>query len=176
MSTTSSPSDSTVGSALDGAAVEREPAAPALRFRFIGSWFPIIWNRFDSPELIDRFVDDTFGRRDDLATIRAKARRDLRAAVEVARRGDAQAMFLATEIQPGLPMPITLTVFAPSALRMSPTIGVDPDAVMATFRKGLTLRDTPELPTAAALEIAGARVLRLHRVLVQPLADAPGFE
>lgn len=157
--------------------VEPTPASalPTLRFRFIGSWFPIIWNALDSPELIDRFVEEKYGRRDDLATVRAKARRDLRAAVAKAEEGEAQAMFLATEIQPGLPMPITLTVFAPSELRMSPTIGDDPDAVLSTFRKSLALRETPDLETAVQLEIEDARILRMHRVVEQPLEEAPGF-
>lgn len=152
------------------------PSLPSLRFRFFGSWHPIIWNDLDSPELIDRFVSEKFGRRDDQAMVRAKARADLRSAVEAARRGEAQAMFLATEIRPGLPMPITLTVFAPTALRISPSIGTDPAAVMDAFRKSLAMRETPDVETAEESAIAGSSILRLHRVIEQPLEDAEGFE
>ncbi len=46
--------------------------------------------------------------------------------------------FLMTELRPGTPLPVTLTVFEQPDLRMSPAIGVSPQAVVATLEKVFT--------------------------------------
>ncbi|MFT4136053.1 hypothetical protein [Microbacterium sp.] len=144
-------------------------AAPRLRFRFIGSWHPVLLGATDSPRLIETFLRDTTARRDDLAVLRAQLRAELRTAAETARSGGAEAMFLATEVQPGLPTPISLTLYAPAELRMSPAVGVDGTEVMRVFRDALAQRGAEGLDTAREIAHAETTVLRLHRVEPQEL-------
>lgn len=148
------------------------PTVPRLNFRFVGTWHPVLLGELDSPELIDRFLLETTGRRDDLVTHRARLRADLREAVAKAREGSATAMFLATQVQPGVEIPITLTVFAPTDLRMSPAIGTDAETVMRVFREALEQRQTDGLDTAREIEHPECAVLRLHRREEQHLDDA----
>lgn len=144
-------------------------SAPELRFRLLGDWHPVLLNELDSDALVAGFVDHVFGRRDQDSAIRALTRRDLKGAVAEARALHAKAMFVMTELTPGTPLPVTLTVFEQPDLRMSPAIGESPEAVIATLERVFAELERPHLETAARLEIPGAAILRLHTVEVQDL-------
>ncbi|MFJ2503258.1 hypothetical protein [Microbacterium sp. NPDC087592] len=147
-----------------------EAATPELRFRLLGAWHPVLLNDLDSGPLVADFVDEVFGRRDEDSTLRALTRRDLTEAVASARALHAKAMFLMTELRPGTPLPVTLTVFEQPDLRMSPAIGVSPQAVVATLEKVFTELQRPHLDTAHRLQIPGSAILRLHSIEEQKLA------
>lgn len=46
------------------------PTAPPLRFRLLGTWYPVLLNELDSSVLIADFVASVVGRRDVDATDR----------------------------------------------------------------------------------------------------------
>ncbi|PRA82277.1 hypothetical protein [Microbacterium sp. MYb66] len=148
-------------------------ATPELRFRLLGAWHPVLLNELDSGQLVADFVEQAFGRRDQDSALRALTRRDLTEAVAQARALHAKAMFLMTELRPGTALPVTLTVFEQPDLRMSPAIGVSPQAVAATLERVFTVLERPHLDTAQRLQIPGSAILRLHSVEEQrmPVTD-----
>lgn len=150
-----------------------ETAAPALFFRLIGSWHPVLLGELDSSELITDFVASVIGTRDVDATLRARMRRDLSDAIARAQEGRAVAMFIATEIAPGIPMPVTLTVYSPPEMRMSPALGTTPAAVMTALRTSFTHTGMAHLDTAHATSIPGSEILRLHHVDDHDLPEQP---
>lgn len=140
------------------------PPAQRLRFRLIGSWYPVLLGTDDDPTLIPALARDVIGKQDVDANVRAELARSLREAVAAARRGGAEAMFIGTEIRPGLPMSANLTVFPHSGVRMSPAIGSDPAAVMDVFEQSLRAIGDVDMNTAERLTIAGSEILRTHRL------------
>ena len=150
-----------------------QSALPALRFRLLGTWHPVLLGELDSSELIADFVASIVGKRDIDATLRARLRHDLIDAVTRARNGHAVAMFIATEIAPGIPMSVTLTVYSPPQMRMSPAVGTTPAAVMAALRTSFVQTGMAHLETAHAMSITGSEVLRLHHVDDQDLPEQP---
>ena len=146
---------------------------PMLRFRLAGAWHPVLWNELSSSELIAEFVTSVVGTRDIDATVRARMRRDLAEAIATAKEGHAQAMFIATEIRPGLPMPVTLTIYSPPDLRMSPALGTAPDEVIDVLQKSFAESGQPHHETARRLSIDGSEILRLHHVDHQMLPEQP---
>lgn len=149
--------------------------APPLRFRLIGSWRPVLLNELDSATLISEFVASVVGKRDIDATVRARMRHDLTDAIAAARSRDAQAMFIATEIMPGLPMPVTLTVYSPPDMRMSPAVGTSPAAVMTALRASFEHIDMAHLDTARPSAIAGSEIVRLHHLDDHDLPEQEGL-
>lgn len=135
----------------------------------------MLLNRLDSAQLVTDFVAGVVGTRDVDATVRARLRRDLTAAIATAREGDAQAMFLATEIAPGLPMPVTLTVYAKPELRMSPAVGTAAGTVVDVLLESFELMRMPHLDTAARLSVPGSQIVRLHHVDEKPVPETPGL-
>lgn len=150
-----------------------DAAAAPLRFRLLGSWHPVLLNQLDSSDLVAEFVTSVVGKRDIDATVRARLRRDLTTAIVRAQAGHAQAMFIATEITPGLPMPVTLTVYAPPQMRMSPAVGTAPETVMAVLQESFALTAMAHLETARRTSIAGSEILRLHHVDDHDIPEQP---
>jgi hypothetical protein len=146
---------------------------PSLRFRLLGTWRPVLLGELDSSELISDFVASLVGKRDVDATVRARMRHDLIDAVTRARNGHAAAMFIATEIATGIPMPVTLTVYSPPEMRMSPAIGTTPAAVMTALRTSFARSDMAHLETAHAVSIPGSEILRLHHVDDRDVPEQP---
>ena len=149
------------------------PETPPLRFRLMGSWHPVLLNQLDSTALVSVFVASVIGRRDIDATIRARMRGDLTTAITRARERDAVAMFLATEITPGIPMPVTLTVYAPPRMHMSPAVGTEAETVRGALQKSFAQIGMEHLDTARTFSIAGSEILRLHHVDAQELPEQP---
>lgn len=150
-----------------------EAVAPPLRFRLLGSWHPVLLNQLATSDLIADFIASVVGKRDIDATVRARLRRDLTTAIVRAQAGHAQAMFIATEITPGLPMPVTLTVYSPPQMRMSPAVGTAPATVMAALQESFTLTAMAHLETARRTSIAGSEILRLHHVDDHDIPEQP---
>ena len=74
------------------------------------------------------------GRADDLAHARHEMRRALGMVMDTAPHAAAlESTFVCHEIVPGTPTPIAVSVFAPTQIRMSPTVGTRPSAVIDTF-------------------------------------------
>ncbi len=113
---------------MSGAAVE----APRLVLRLPGTWVQLDPSR---PELTDTriraFVKLSMGRADQLATARADMRKALGLMMESADPAAAlESTFVCHEIAPGVPTPISVSVFLPDAIHLSPVIGTDAQAVI----------------------------------------------
>ncbi|UJP09164.1 hypothetical protein L2X99_11995 [Microbacterium sp. KUDC0406] len=118
---------------------------------------------------VRRIAKDAVGAADDRAAERARVRRQLEEAVAAGAQGDVRAIMFATEIVAGTPLPVTLLVFEPADLRMSPAIGTSPQKVLAVLAEGLKRIDP--VAHASMVEVRGpsAQALRTHRV--EPVQD-----
>lgn len=82
-------------------------------------------------------------------------------------------MMFSTEIAPGSPLPVTLTVYAPARLRMSPTIGTEPDHVLAVLAESLRQSSPALVASLTDVTGGGGPALRSHRVQPIEIADEP---
>ncbi|PWB95974.1 hypothetical protein [Homoserinimonas hongtaonis] len=146
---------------------------PTLRFRLIGRWSQLDLRSEDAAAAsIRRYVQNLLGSADAEAQARALLRRSLHEGVGMAREASAVSMFLAREIAPGTAMPVTLTVYSPSNLTMSPSIGTAPATVADQLQKGLTTLAVAGIDTATRLEIEGSHILRVHHERQDPVHEA----
>lgn len=136
-----------------------------LHFRLPGTWHRVdLRGGVQSEASIKAVVRSAIGTADDRAQVRAELRRDLGKAVEAAQQAEAKSMMFSTEIAPGSPLPVTLVVYAPNRLRMSPSIGTEPDKVLAVFTEGLRQSDPGLAASIVHLIGAGGPVVRTHRI------------
>lgn len=149
---------------------------PRLHFRLPGTWHHLDLQGGDQSEAsIETVVRNAIGVADDRAILRADLRRDLRTAVESARQAEATCMMFSTEIAPGSPLPVTLVVYAPSRLRMSPSIGTSPERVLAVLAESMRQQDPERAASIAHRTDAGGPVVRTHRVEpIEPTEETGG--
>lgn len=139
--------------------------APELRFRLPGRWFSVdLSGEGATRASIRRIAADAVGVADDRAAERARVRQQLTDAVAAGAQGDARAIMFSTEIAPGTPLPVTLLVFEPADLRMSPAIGTAPQAVLGVMAEGLKQIDPDAHASLAEVRGPGTPALRTHRV------------
>ena len=75
----------------------------------------------------------------------------------------------------GTPMPVMLTIYSPTELRMTPAVGTDAGAVSSLLQRGLTELGVEGVETATQLSIAGSDILRIVRTQdVEVHPDTPG--
>ena len=165
---------------------DHDPAATparALEFRLIGAWEQFAAGSSKKlDDQVDAYVERIVGKSDDRALVRIGMRERIRAGLAAAEDGSAQSLFLCSEIAPGVPMPVVMTVYAPETLRMTPAEGTSPEAVMEAFRAGRRqLYDetdddwgTLEIPEALVLRTARAGDVALHPEA--PDATVPNLE
>lgn len=91
-------------------------------------------------------------------------RQQLQDAVVIGARGDIRAIMFSTEIAVRTPLPITLLVFEPADLRMSPAIGTTPGSVLAVMAEGLEQLDPAAHASMVEVRGPGVPALRTHRV------------
>ena len=138
--------------------------SPRLVFRLMGRWWRIdVSDEAAIARSARAFVDAVTGRRDDLAGLRADARRSVAAAASAARSGGAAMLMVATELAPGVPMPVTLTVHDAAALRMSPSIGTAESDVLDTLTESLRLAAAAGIDTLVERRTSDAPAVRVHR-------------
>ncbi|MFJ6679769.1 hypothetical protein ACIQLK_11715 [Microbacterium sp. NPDC091382] len=136
-----------------------------LRFRLPGRWFSVdLSTEASTAASISAIARDAVGPADDRATERATVRRGLREAVAAGAAGDIRALMLAHEITPGTPLPVTLLVFEPSDLRMSPAVGTEPSKVLGVLTEALARLDPEAHATLTQVSGPGVPALRTHRV------------
>jgi len=136
-----------------------------LRFRLPGRWFSVdLSTGAATSASIAAIARDAVGVTDDRATERATVRRQLHEAVAAGASGDIRALMLAHEITPGTPLPVTLLVFEPSDLRMSPAIGTEPRTVLGVLREALARLDPDARDSLVEVDGPGVPALRTHRV------------
>lgn len=155
-------------------------STPQLHVRLPGTWHRIdLRGGAHSESSVKTVVRTVIGAADDKARLRADLRRELRAAVAAARKAEATSMMFSTEITHGTPLPVTLVVYAPRRLRMSPAIGTEPAKLLAVLAEGLAATDPDLAASMVSRSGAGGPVVRTHRVepiepttLLEETADA----
>ena len=157
-------------------------SGPSLRFRLPGRWFSVdLSGEAATNSSIKRIARDAIGHADDRATERAKVRRQLQEAVAASAEGDVRAIMFSTEIARGTPLPVTLLVFEPADLRMSPAVGTAPQSVLKVMAEGFKQLDPEAHATMVEVRGPGDRVderraLRTHRVeLIEDGSESDGI-
>lgn len=144
-----------------------------LRFRLPGRWFSVdLSGGRATEESIRRITREAVGPADDRAQERATMRRELQAAVEAAAGGEVRSLMFAKEIAPGTPLPVTLAVFEPADLRMSPAIGTAPEKVLRVLAEALKQLDPVAHATMA--EVAGPGVPALRTQVTEVIDPEQG--
>ena len=103
------------------------------------------------------------GKADEHAQLRKGLRERLADGIEAAKEGSAQSLFVCREIAPGVPTPVVMTVYAPTALRMSPAVGTAPEVVMAAYKEARIQLYGETSEDWAELAIPDAQILRTVR-------------
>lgn len=154
---------------------ETVAALPTLNFQLLGAWSRLDLTSTEALETTIRdYVDERLGTADAEAQARALLRVRLTEALTIARDAGGVTTFIATEIAPGAPMPVMLTIYSPRELRMTPAVGTGAEAVGAMLRRGLTQLEVDGIEDATSLSIEGSEVLRIVREQVDPVhPDTP---
>lgn len=137
-----------------------------LRFRLPGTWVSLIGDPEAEAVARREFVRSVLGVSDELGAARHLLRDSLASAGNAAAERGALALFVASEVKPGVPLAVSLSVFDPQ-LRMSPTIGVDPADVRAMLRESLTALEVEGVADVVELEVQNSAILRLHRIEIE---------
>lgn len=145
---------------------------PTLQFTLVGDWTHFRTQEGDTlAAQIRRYVTQQLGRRDQDAHTRAALRMRLKEMLDAAVSGEAEAVFLSHEMQPGVVMPVVLTVFRPRIIQ-------------ATSREASGLPTPADALAAAAstradewdgietLDLDVGRVMRTHRIRALDVDDA----
>lgn len=139
--------------------------ARELRFRLPGRWFRIDVTTDATADASAREMAEALvGAGDDVASIRIRIREQVRRAVDEGREGSLRAMYLASELAPGVPLPMALTVFEPSDLRIASAVGQGPEAVAAALKAALVEIEVEGIQVAAELDCRAFRAIRTTRV------------
>lgn len=134
-----------------------------LEFRLPGRWLQLDPRRKqESLAQIKEFVSRVGTKRDDAAKARAILSENLRSTLDQAESSNFHSIFVCEEITEGVPLPVTITVAEPD-VRMSPSIGAAPEAVISTLRKALEELNVEGVDEATEIELEDARVLRIVR-------------
>ena len=149
----------------------------SLRFRLPGRWFSVdLSDENATKSSIQRIARDALGPADDRAVERATVRRQLEEAVAAGAGGDVRAIMFSTEIATGTPLPVTLLVFEPANLRMSPAVGTAPQSVLKVMAEGLKQLDPEAHASMVEVRGPGVPALRTHRVeLVEDGSESDGI-
>jgi hypothetical protein len=145
---------------------------PDLRLALPGSWGRV---DLDSPEAIvssvRKLVTRLAGRADHAASLRADLRAQLGSLADRAAEGGASEMYFAIEIVPGLPVPVSLTIFWPPNL-VTGSLPSRPGTVIELVQDALvSLDDNAGYGDQLVQELAGTMTLRRTKVLVNPATD-----
>ena len=148
---------------------------PALNFQLLGAWSRLDLSSTEALETTIRdYVDERVGSADADAQARSLLRARLTEALTIARDAGGVTTFIATEIAPGAPMPVMLTIYSPRELHMTPAIGTGAEAVGNMLRRGLTQLQIEGIDEATSISIEGSEVLRIVREQTEPVhPDTP---
>lgn len=111
------------------------------------------------------------GEGDQSAKARALFSDSIGKGADAAIEGGAVSMFVAKELDADTPLAVTLTVYAPEELRMSPAIGESPEAVLGVLRQGFGSVDLDGFDTLQEMDLNGFKALRTHTIKVEDLDD-----
>lgn len=140
-------------------------ATPRLTFQLPGRWLAVdVRNPEGAAAQVEEAARDLIGPADDAAIARRRLRAAFQRAVDAARDASAHALFLCIEIVPDLATPASLTVHAPTGMRMSPAVGTSADAVLSVLQESFRVLEVEGADTARRLDGPRASMLRIDRV------------
>ena len=145
-------------------------STPRLAFRLPGAWEQFSPDESKKLEThVRTYVESRLGTSDEHAQLRILLRRQLQAGLKAANEAEAESMFICSEIAPGIPVPVAMTVYSPNDLKMSPSVGTSPERVMDVFKRGRaeSLKETED--DWAEFAIPRARILRTIREETTPI-------
>ncbi len=146
-------------------AVDATVADQELAFRLLGTWWRVDLDSDDAARTsATEIARGTLGTADQNATPRRRMRDDLVAAAAAAREAQGRLLLLQTELAPGEPMSAMLTLFDDDRFHMSPSIGTNPDRVLAVLEEALPAIAPDMADTAARRPFADGEVVRAHRI------------
>ncbi|MEP6482472.1 MAG: hypothetical protein ABJA94_10745, partial [Rhodoglobus sp.] len=94
-----------------------EVALPVLTFQLMGTWARLDLTSDETlAHPVREYVLDWLGSADSDARARSLLRARLTEALTAARQAGGVAAFIASEITPGTPMPVMLTIYSPRDL------------------------------------------------------------
>lgn len=138
---------------------------PRLTFQLPGRWLAVDpRDQAAAYEQVDVVVRDVVGAADDAAIARRRLREVLRTAIDAAHEAEAHGMFLCLQVAPGVATPASLTVHAPTGMRMSPAADTSADAVLKVLAEGLRVLEAAGADTARRLDGPRASMLRIERL------------
>jgi hypothetical protein len=147
-------------------------APTELRLRLPGQWWTAdLTDRSAALAAAGRLIRHRIGTQDDRAPLRARLHHDFAAAIDRAIEGEGRRMLLAIEIAEGVPLPIAITIFAPS-VDFAPSIGTDPDRVLDVLERGMlagdhgTLQERESIVRVVAADSRAIRTVDVRTVEV----------
>lgn len=145
---------------------------PQLMLRLPGQWVSLDPREGANADAqLKRVARELVGAADEAAEARRQVREHFAGVLSAARDAQAQRVFLCHEIS-GLPVPVAITIHTPNGLRMTPTVGTRPDAVITTLLESFTELELEGIEDATRLEVEGSAILRVvHRLVDVATAD-----
>ena len=151
---------------------------PELRLRLPGDWWTAdLTDRTAALAAAGRLIRHRIGTTDDRAALRARLHHDFTTAIDRAIEGNGRRMLLAIEVAEGVPLPISITVFAPD-VDFAPAIGTDADRVLDVLERGMregshgTLEEIESMERVPAAASRALRTVGIHRIAVGSGADS----
>jgi len=147
--------------------------APEFDFLLAGTWWSIPVNDPEETDrAIRRIVEDAAGRSDELATLRRLTRERLSETVADARRIEAEHLYLAREISPGLPLSASLAVYRPALDPLPEDVAASPKLARAFVKAALAEADGPGAGIEAReLDLGSGAVLRRSWIVERTLQE-----
>lgn len=146
--------------------------APDIEFLLPGRWsFIPLAHPEATKRVIAQLAEDTIGRSDEHARLRAELRARFTIITDKARGGGGQQLWLGEELAPGVPFPASITAFWPALAIRRQDDPEDAEAVAAAIRE--LLGPAQEGAEEAALTVGGRAALRRAIVTRGPVTADP---
>ena len=142
---------------------------PGVQIVLPGSWWRIpVHDEDASKRAIQGLASRVTRRMDEFARLRGDLRKQLTELADTARDGGADQVFLAVEIVPGAPLPMSLSVFWPDTVVLGSTAS-KPGTVIALVREALSsLPDADEYGDEEIATLGGTETLRRCKTIEHP--------
>lgn len=142
---------------------------PDIEFALPGSWkFVAIADEAAAKRTIATIAEQTVGRADERAKLRAEVRAQFTNAADRARKAGGEAMWICDEVAPGIPLPASITLYRPALGIRSTESGDDRIAALHEL-----LGPATDGVTEADLVAAGQPAVRWAEITSGPASDEP---
>lgn len=134
-----------------------------IRFHLPGTWYTISMDDEErARKSIDELAREVAGDTDEGAKVRALMKHQLQEATKKGIEGGGRVMYLGREIAPEVPFPVSITVYEPQGLRMSPAVGTDPQSVLGFMQQGLEQATIDEITPLSGRQFHALRTVNVE--------------